>query len=247
MMVARGSLSARHYWIMRWQRALTAASLVLIWVAFAAWQYRLYVHERNLINETLHQQAHTVMRAVIGGMQSHRRMGRFFHGQLQGTLDGLVKSDDILAVAVTSDTGESMLSAGSVDLLDLSPTMTPGDRWYPAGFRLVELCRLSPAADGEHETGQMAGPGLGRGWRRQLGAENSDGPLAAGGEFMVALLLSRSRSDTLCQRAAWSYSVVAVAGALLLACLALAWRSSVRLVAAKGRAELLENEAKHLT
>jgi signal transduction histidine kinase len=39
---------------------------------------------------------------------------------------------------------------------------------------------------------------------------------------------------------------MAAAGALLLACVVLAWRASVKLVAARGRADVLESEAKHL-
>ena len=57
------------------------------------------------------------------------------------------------------------------------------------------------------------------------------------------LLLDRTRADEQCRRAAWSRSSVAVAGSLLLLCVALVWRTTVRLAAAKG---VLEAETRHL-
>ena len=130
---------------MRWQTLATWLAFVLLGVGFAAWQYRGYRHERELIHETLHQQSHSVMNALLGGIRSHRRLGRFFEQQLEGMLGELVTSQDILAVAVLSDDGQTVLPAGKTDILDISSPVEAGDFWDPAGFRLVEKFVLAPA------------------------------------------------------------------------------------------------------
>ena len=66
---------------MRWQSAAVYAVLVLVWGAFGAWQYRSYVRQRQLVEETFRQQSHSVMTALVGGIQSHRRLGRFLELQ----------------------------------------------------------------------------------------------------------------------------------------------------------------------
>ncbi|MFO7907886.1 MAG: sensor histidine kinase [Planctomycetota bacterium] len=218
--------------------------LFVIWGTFAGWQYYGYRHERALIQETLHQQSHSVMTALVGGIRSHRRLGRFFEEQLQGMLDELVKSHDVLAVAVASDRGQAVLSAGNTELLDLSPPLVTGSYWEAAGFRLVEAFQLSPVPpDERNET--RRGPGWGRGRRRQR-ATGGFGPFTEGGRFAATLVLDRERADAMCSRSARLRVLVSAAGALVLACVALAWRASVRMVSASGRAQLLETEAKHL-
>lgn len=77
-----------------------------------------------------------------------------------------------------------------------------------------------------------------------MGLEES--VFGGGGDFVAVLLLDRSHADALCRRAAWTRMAVAVAGAVVVVCVALAWWASVRLVAARGRARLLETEARHL-
>jgi signal transduction histidine kinase len=239
---------------MRWQTPATWAGLVLIWAACAVWQYRDYCHERELIQETLHQQSHSVMGALLGGIRSHRRLGQFFEVQLQGMLDELVKSDDILAVAVLSNDAQTVLSAGNTDLLGISLPIRAGDFWDPAGFRLVDAFHLAPApcpgkcavSGGEPggETGEVVHCEQGGVCCHAGSAEH--GPFAAGGDFAAVLLLDRGRSDALNRHAAFRHALMAAAGALLLACVVLAWRASVKLVAARGRAHVLEVEAQHL-
>jgi signal transduction histidine kinase len=68
---------------------------------------------------------------------------------------------------------------------------------------------------------------------------------AEGGEFFAILLLDRARCDLLIRRSATSHLLVTVAGALVVLCLALAWRASVRLVEAQGQARVLEVETRH--
>jgi len=62
----------------------------------------------------------------------------------------------------------------------------------------------------------------------------------------VALLLDDTATRAFCQRAARLRVLMFLAGSVALACVALAWWASVRLVAARGQAQVLRAEADHL-
>ncbi len=237
---------------MRWRTLGICVGLLLAWAVFAGWQYQGYRHERELIRETLHQQSHSLMNAVVGGVRSHRRLGRFFEVQLQGMLDETVKSQDVLTVAVRSEDGRAVLAAGQTELIPADGPAEPGDYWDRGGFRLVERFSLLPTPCDEQDSADGGpGGGLGGGRGHGLGPRwlemqtLAGGPFAEGGRFAVTLVLDSTRADMLCHRAAVSRAWMAAAGALVLICVALAWRASVRLVAAHGRADLLETEARH--
>lgn len=106
----------------------------------------------------------------------------------------------------------------------------------------MEAFQLSPVSKPEPER-LGRGPGWGRG-RRQAAA--GLGPFTEGGRFSATLVLDREGADALCSRSARLRILVSAAGAVVLACVALAWWTSVRMVSASGRARLLETEAKHL-
>jgi signal transduction histidine kinase len=228
---------------MRWQRLAVFVVLLLAWAAFAYWQYQGYLYQRSLIEETLHQQSHSVMNALVGGVRSHRRLGYYFEVQIQGLLDELVKSEDVLAVAICSHKGEPLLSAGQTELLPTESPVAPGDHWDTAGFRLVESFDIAPRPPG----GEGGGRGFGRGQGRHVVDDPRDtgGAFAGGGQFYAALLLDRQRCDRLRSRNAWVHFFVTMAAGLVLFCVALAWWASVRLVEARGRASILEAETRH--
>ncbi len=216
-------------------RHTVAVTLVLAWAAFALWQYRGWRHQQFLVHESVRQQSHSVMSALIGAIQSHRRLGRFFDTQLRGLLDGMAQAEDVLAVAVNSQDGQWTVSAGDAKLLSPRELASPGDRWDRAGFVLVDRFEVTPLED----------PPPGRGRRRML----EDGPdsqqWAAEGTFWATLVLDRTRADALLRNAGWSHGIATVAGALVVIGLAWIWNTTVRLVEERGRSELLNSEARH--
>jgi signal transduction histidine kinase len=253
----------------RWQRFAVLAVLLLACGVFVAWRHHAYRHERELIEETLHQPAHSVMNAVLGGIQTHRRLGRYFEEQLQGLLDELVRSQDVLAVAIRDRQGRTLLAAGDAERLAAFPDAERGDSWTDSGLLLVESFELQPPGPGPGPgfglgEGRGGGRGAGRRWGnagdggggpgRGAGggppwltdATETPGPFSGGGTFLVALLFDRTRYDVLAGRSLRAHVFVTGSGVLAVLLLAWAWRASVRLVAAQGRARLLETEARHL-
>ena len=248
---------------MRWQRSITVAALFLAFAALAAWQWDEYGHECELARETVTSSADSVMNALVGGIRSHRRLGQFFSEQIQGVLDGLVRTKDVRAVALVSEDDRTVLSAGERELLDLTPPFAEGQYWDASGLRLVDRFRLptesgGPPAGrgggfgggrgggfgGRRGGGFGGGPGWGPGW--QMEEENSQTSFGLGEKVTAILLVDRSRADRACRRAAWARGSIVVAGWLVVVCVALAWRATVRLAEARGRARTLEVEARHL-
>lgn len=233
---------------MFWPRLLKLLLLLSAWAALAWSQYHEYVTERDLARQTLERQAATIRNAVVGGIRSHRRLGHFFPDQLQGLLDELARADDVLALAVTAADRSLTLSAGDLPRLDLETESAPQEAWEPQGFHLVSAFALPPDTGGPPGgpgggPGPGAGRGFGRGKRWQAEAE---GPFASGGQFRVHLLLDRAPADAQALRAARLRTLLALAGGLVLVFAAWVWRATVRLVEARGRAQVLEAEARHL-
>jgi signal transduction histidine kinase len=231
---------------MQWQRFTTPAALLLALAALAVWQWDEYGHECELARETVAGSAESVMNALVGGVRSHRRLGQFFSEQVQGVLDELVRSKDVRAVALVSEDGKAVLSAGAADLLDLAPPFAAGGVWEDAGFRLVSQLHL-PLEAGGPGGGYGGGFGGGRGWerRRQIEAEDTQNAFAPGKTIAAILLVDRDRADRAFRRASWTRASIVAAGWLVLVCVALAWRATVRLAEARGRARILELEARH--
>ena len=219
------------------------AVLVLSLSALAWWQYQEYLQERQLARQTLHRESHAVMNVLVGGFQAHRRRGQFFVEQIQGLLQGLVRSDDVLAVGITLADGELELAAGQTELLSITSPVVVGDFWDESGYRLVEFFELFPAAGGMREQAQR-GPGRGRGpLSGEFGPEEFESPFSSGGDFTAILVLDRSQVDAQIRRAAWLRGMVFAAVGLLLTALSGAWWWTVQ---AAVRTRLLESEARHL-
>lgn len=228
-----------------WRRWTISLALPAAWAALIGVQYHEYTHEREGAQAGLVREAKTIHNAVVGGIRSHRRMGRFMSEQLQAALDELVQSEGILAAAIYASGEKPVLAAGRTELL--AERRAVGQHWEPDCFRW--MAEFSLPTDGDAPPGAGLGPGGGGGlgWgrgRRQAG--ESAGPLALGGVFCIGLALDRQNVDRQCLHAAQLRGVVAAGGGLVLLSLAWIWGATVRLAQAHGRAQMLELEARHL-
>jgi len=269
-MVYQGNASARM------RRFMSGIWTKLIWGAGAAaavgigfWQYQEYQHESQLARTVLQRQAEALEHAVVGGIRSHRRLGRFIEVQIQAALQELVEAADVLAAAIGTADGKPILSAGEKTYLDPLPT-APGFTWQPGA--LVYVSRFTLVGDqgplgpgppgsgvgpwwagsekGEHGPGgpgPKSAPKYGRGrWTWAEPPTASESLLAAGGEFVAVLVLDRAGTDAQVVRAGRVRLWLAAVGMGLLLCAALAAWSTLRLLRARTQAQLLEMESRHL-
>lgn len=226
--------------------------LLAAWMSFATWQYQRLSYERELIGQSTRHSARSVMSALIGGIQSHRRLGRFFEQQLESMLVEVTSSGEVLAAEVRNQSGQPLMRAGRLDLLADPPGIELGDTWIDGGFRLVQRFHIEPVDDGGPGWGP-GGPGaqggMGMGSGRGMGRRQEFGDLperfGTGGTFYAVLVMDRARHDQMVQRSVWSFIFISIAGGLVLVSVALAWRASVRLVESRGREQLLETETRH--
>jgi signal transduction histidine kinase len=236
-------------------RLLIYASLVLAWCLFALWQVHDYRQQLELIEVSLRQQARSIMTAMVGGMRSHRRLGRFFQDQLQGMLDELVKSDDVVYAAICSPDSRPLVMAGDAASQSHGDDQVEAQDTY---FRLSESFELTPAPPGQHgptDAGRGAGRGPGKGPGRGLGPggrrwEEQDayeeGAFGSGGNFVAHLVLNRTRANELARRVTWSHLLAVLTAALVVLCIGLVWRATMNAAEARGRSRVFEAEARHL-
>ena len=227
---------------MSWRKWGVIVGVLAVWATVAAWQWHEYVHECQLIRATLSRQARSIAQALIGGMRSHRRMGRFFQDQVQKSLEEIVRSPAILALGIADAQGRLVLEAGRKDLLSQLPA--DGESWTPESFHLVVPFELRPAPPGPgHPWGGRGRGGRGMG---ELHGFGDDNPFGQGGRFRALLVLDRADTDAQCRRAARiRIGVVALAG-LVLGCLAAVWVATLRLAESQSQARMLETETRHL-
>ncbi|MBN1853459.1 MAG: hypothetical protein JW829_12070 [Pirellulales bacterium] len=239
--------------LVRWQSWGLLVAILLASFALAVWQYHEYLHERDQVRESLQQQARSIADVLIGGFRGHRNRGVFFMDEVQGSLDRLVETSGILAVAIASSDGEPILSAGKTDLLKTESRSLVGHVWDPTVYRYTQRFQLPPTQGGPFGRPDRGwgGPDRGwggRGWGNRRAAEmlESADPqqsLAEGGDYSAVLVFDRSQTDARSSNAALLRGTVVAAGMLVLFCLGLAWRVAVRSAA---RTRLLAAETRHL-
>ncbi|MCS7304520.1 MAG: HAMP domain-containing histidine kinase [Thermoguttaceae bacterium] len=146
----------------RWAKLLGAAALMAIAGGVGFWQYHEYQHEAQLARTALQRQAEALYHAVVGGIRSHRRLGRFIELQIQAALEELTQTEDVLAVAVCTSNGTPILTAGQKQLLPSLPRET-GFMWRPEALVYINQFTLSGDSG-------FRGPGGGP-WRTTPGQE----------------------------------------------------------------------------
>ena len=228
---------------MKWRPLAIWLLLLSAWAGLAVWQLGEYNRMRNLAFDELHRQAETISRALVGGIRTHRGMGWFFEENLREALKEVVKSEIVLAAAIESDDGTRMALAGEEELLDADSEA----RRKAAVFAFHDEFEMH-APEGRAHGGP--GPG-GRGWGRgpgwmMNGEQETEGSFTAGGTFGTVLLLDSSPTEERCRREARLRGLVVAAGCLVLFCMALVWRATVRAAEAHGRVRLFQSEARHL-
>ena len=225
--------------MMKWKRGATWILLLSVWAGLAVWQWSEYHRARRLAFDELHRQAVTVSGALVGGIRTHRRMGRFFEENLQEAVNAVVDSEFVLAAAIDAVDDKRLASAGEVELLDADEEACR----KASVFAFRDRFELQPHAGGAH--GGQGQDGRGPGWLRNQD-QDSHNAAPAVSTFHTVLLLDSMPTETRCRQEARLRGLVVLAGCLVLFSLALVWRATIRAAEAHGQAKLFQTETRHL-
>jgi signal transduction histidine kinase len=214
-----------------------AIALAAILVAFLAWQYHEFGHERQRARANLLGQSEVLRHALLGGVRAYRRLGRVFEDQMQALLDELVTTPGVVAAEVSDEQQGVLLRAGQTD--ELAPSKE-SPLWLPAGLQTSEATDLPVLPPGRGRGGGGGGGGGGPGWLRDDASQESDVRLR------LTLLMDRSAMDGAIRSAAVMRLTVSLVGAAALAAATLAWLATVRAIQAHAQTRLLQAEAERL-
>ena len=224
---------------MKWKLWATWIFLLSVWTGFAVWQWSEYNRARQLAFDELHRQAVTVSGALLGGIRTHRGMGRFFEDNLQEAVNDVIDSELVVAAAIVDEDGKRLASAGEIELVDAD---TAACR-QASVFAFHDGFELQAHAGGAH--GGRGQGGRGPAWLSGQDQE-TDNAVPAVRAFRVVLLLDMTPTETRCRQEARLRGLVVLAGCLVLFSVALVWRATVRAAEAHGRARLFETETRYL-
>src|SRR4051794_40093210 len=133
---------------------LVYALLAAVWGVVLAWQGFEHHRVRESARAALINRSSDITKTLGLVVRSQRRFGGMVSQErLEPALTELVKSGDLISVALLSASGEIVASAGA-PLPDAKTIIQNGERWEPHTVTLVNLLDLGvsaiPPGDGPH-------------------------------------------------------------------------------------------------
>lgn len=202
--------------------------LLALWVVFAVWQFKEYVHQRELIRSSLSSQAESLSDAVANSVQSHRWFSPFVQRQLPETLSVLARSRNVIAIAlVVNEDLETPYFSGAREKVDFS--RAAGE--YVSGNMLQIVNEFLV----HNNPPPMA---------NELFPESAE--RAKTDSFQSMIVLDRSATIAQVHREVINRILIFVMGTLLLLAAGAVWQFTVRLAQSEGTTRLLKAETRHL-
>lgn len=206
-------------------------ALAATWIAFAAWQYHEFTHQREREQAELLRQSDVLRQALLGGVRARRRLGRVFEDQMQPVLDEITATPGVVAVRLMVPGERVSLTAGPTELLADS---LESPLWLSQGLQTTTSSEIKLMPPGQGQGG--GGPA----WLREDNSEQRTQQL------QLTLLLDRTGMDSAIKAAAHLRVGATLAGAAVMAALGIAWLASIRTLRAKTETELLQAEKQRL-
>ncbi len=208
-------------------RIVGLVCLFILWMMFAVWQRTEYVHQSELIRDSLSSQAESLSSAVSSGIQSHRWFGPFVQQQLPTTLEVLARSKNVLAIAiVVNGNTDDLYLAGDQEQVGLG--LPVGE--HARGHTLQVVRRFS----------KRNNPPM-------MYSQSPDFvPPSETDEFKSIVVLDRTGVIAQIHREARNRVLIFALGTLLLLAFGAVWQFTVRLAQAEGTTRVLKAETRHL-
>jgi signal transduction histidine kinase len=201
---------------------------MVCWLLFAAWQRSEYIHQRELIHNSLLSQAESLSDAVASGLQSHRWFSPYVQQQLPETLGVLARSRDVVAIGLMVD-GEVGNHYFSGDQTSIDFSLPVGEHSDGNVLQLVTTFTV------HNEPPRML-----------VERSSVSGDLSDSVAFKSIVALDRSTTNAQISREARNRILVLALGTLLIFAVGAVWQFTVSLAQSQGVTRLLQAETRHL-
>lgn len=130
---------------MRRNSTIAYGLLGILWVAVVIWQMAEHRRLEHAVEEGLLNRAHDISTSLAVVIRSQRRMGSVPRPRLEGALQDLVKSRELLGIALLNPSGEVVAAAGQSMQTDLLAALAPGmTKALPGRLVTAALVELGP-------------------------------------------------------------------------------------------------------
>lgn len=126
--------------------------LLAAWGVIVVWQAVEHDRVREAARATLINRSRDIASTLGLVVRSQRRFGMVSQERLESALSELVKSEDLISVALLNAAGEVVVSAGAPPNLEARELMQTGQRWDKERVTLVNLLDLGAAVPREGQT-----------------------------------------------------------------------------------------------
>ena len=131
---------------------LIYAALVVVWALIAAWQAVEHQRVRQAAQAALLNRSQDITGTLGLVLRSQRRWGMVSQERLEPALRELVRSGEVISLALLNASGEVVVSAGAPLNLESEGLVKAGERWDPRRVTLVNLVDLGLTVSDRGET-----------------------------------------------------------------------------------------------
>ncbi|MBN2449079.1 MAG: hypothetical protein JXR77_01740 [Lentisphaeria bacterium] len=129
---------------MRRQSTLVYGILLVFWIGVLGWQFAEHRRLGDSVNKGLRNRAHDIATSLAVVIRSQRRMGTVSRHRLEGALQDLARSQELVGIALLSPSGE-VVAAGGQAIDDDLTAIPPGAVRYRSGHMVTAaLVELGP-------------------------------------------------------------------------------------------------------
>ena len=131
---------------------LIYAALVVVWALIASWQVVEHQRVRQAAQAALLNRSQDITGTLGLVLRSQRRWGMVSQERLEPALRELVRSGEVISLALLNASGEVVVSAGAPLDFETQGLVKAGERWDPRSVTLVNLVDLGLAFSDRGET-----------------------------------------------------------------------------------------------
>ncbi|MFW5863877.1 MAG: sensor histidine kinase [bacterium] len=129
--------------------------LLIVWIAFVIWEMSEHKRVIHSAREGVLNQARDISSTVATIVRSQRMFGLVSQFRLEGALEEMIGTRNLIGIALYNASGESVLSAGEVSSLRVENVDQDSPRWDRDTVTIMNLVDLGVAMDDDGSTASV--------------------------------------------------------------------------------------------